>query len=68
MAELPHARGPERPGWADLDEPGPHFRPARGAEIALPLRLHCDSAEELIERLPPLVEPPRFDARHVRAA
>ena len=36
--------------------------------IALPLRLHADAVEEMLERLPPLVLPPKFDARHVRAA
>lgn len=35
--------------------------------VPLPLRLHADAAEELLDRLPPLVRPPRFDARHVRA-
>lgn len=36
--------------------------------IALPLRLHAQAVEELLERLPPVVAPPRFDPRHVRAA
>jgi hypothetical protein len=35
--------------------------------VALPFRLHADAVEELLERLPPLVLPPRFDARHVHA-
>ncbi|HEX2211653.1 MAG TPA: ATP-binding protein [Longimicrobium sp.] len=43
--------------------------PARAVPpIALPLRLHAQAVEELLERLPPVVEAPRFDARHVRAA
>ncbi len=51
----------ERAGPFVLAAPGPAILP-------LPLRLHTEAAEELLERLPPLVEPPRFDARHVRAA
>lgn len=35
--------------------------------IALPFRLHADAVEELLEQLPPLVLPPTFDTRHVRA-
>ncbi len=30
--------------------------------IVLPFRLHADAVEELLEALPPVVEPPRFDA------
>ena len=43
--------------------------PAAGEapRVALPFRLHAESVEELLERLPPLVLPPVFDARHVRA-
>jgi anti-sigma regulatory factor (Ser/Thr protein kinase) len=54
---------------ADPDEPGPHFRPPCDAPaVELPFRLHADMVEELLERLPPLLDPPTFDARHVREA
>lgn len=42
-------------------------RPA-GRVLALPMRLHAGAVEELLESCPPVAEPPRFDARHVRAA
>lgn len=53
-----------RPGL--LSEPAV---PAAGEApaIALPFRLHADAVEEMLEQLPPLLLPPRFDARHVRA-
>lgn len=53
-----------RPGL--LSEPA---LPAAGEAptVALPFRLHADAVEEILERLPPLVPPPRWDARHVRA-
>jgi hypothetical protein len=54
--------------WAALEEPGPHFRPSGDSEVLLPFRLHAGTVDELLDRLPPLVAPPRFDARHVRAA
>jgi signal transduction histidine kinase len=55
----PAAPGPDRVGPLGVAEP---------VTVPLPLRLHADAAEELLERLPPVVAPPRFDARHVRAA
>jgi anti-sigma regulatory factor (Ser/Thr protein kinase) len=42
--------------------------PGAPSTVTLPLRLHAAAMEELLERLPPLVFPPRFNARHVRAA
>ncbi|HEU0301766.1 MAG TPA: hypothetical protein VFR37_20095 [Longimicrobium sp.] len=63
------ARGGGAAWVADPDEPGPHFRPSSHAPaVELPFRLHADVVEELLERLPPLVDAPRFDARHVREA
>lgn len=57
----PAAHGADGPAG---DEPG-----ARGGpRVALPLRLHADGVEDLLERLPPVLGPPRFDVRHVRAA
>jgi hypothetical protein len=54
---------------SDTGEAGPYApTPAEPLAIALPLRLHADAVEELIDRLPPVVAPPSFDARHVRAA
>jgi hypothetical protein len=41
---------------------------AAGRVLMLPLRVHADAVEELLERCPPVAVPPRFDARHVRAA
>jgi anti-sigma regulatory factor (Ser/Thr protein kinase) len=53
----------------DHEEAGPYSSAAAEAPaIALPLRLHADAVEELLERLPPVAAPPRLDARHVRAA
>lgn len=61
-----------RPAPADPAAPAPDrvgpFVLAEPVTVPLPLRLHADAAEELLERLPPVVAPPRFDARHVRAA
>ena len=57
------------PWISETGEAGPYApTPAEPAAIALPLRLHADAVEELIDRLPPVVAPPSFDARHVRAA
>ena len=51
------------------EEAGPYSSAAAEAPaVALPLRLHADAVEELLERLPPVAAPPRLDARHVRAA
>ena len=53
----------------DQEEAGPYSSAAAEAPpVALPLRLHADAVEELLERLPPVAAPPRLDARHVRAA
>jgi hypothetical protein len=61
-----------RPAPADEPAPAPDregpFVLGEPVAVPLPLRLHADAAEELLERLPPVVAPPRFDARHVRAA
>jgi len=49
-----------------VSDPAPPA-PGEAPLVSLPLRLHADAVEEMLERLPPLVLPPRFDARHVRA-
>lgn len=65
---------PVRPAAADDPAPapdgvGPFVLGAPGpVTVSLPLRLHADAAEELLETLGPVVGAPRFDARHVRAA